>query len=208
MTEDRKVFENAKECIQWVRAGMAPNLLALKDQRMELVSKIRHVGPWRGSTSTLFFSGRNHWFFYPNHTSSTSDRPNQTTCSQRRPTSPRKRSITERWNPPGWCLLHTDWLNGSGQGLHIWNLDRSFLLIWSNEHRQRGSVRTPAICGSSVGLWPTLPRQVNTTSEDSSFSCHPVFSSPSQFPTAVGASPNPHSSPPSSIWKPHLGFQN
>lgn len=59
MTEDRKVFENAEECIQWVRAGMAPNLLALKDQRMELVSKIRHVGPWRGSTSALFFPGRN-----------------------------------------------------------------------------------------------------------------------------------------------------
>lgn len=71
-----------------------------------------------------------------NHTSSTSDRPNQTICSQRRPMSARTWSIIERWNQRGWCLLHTDWLNGSGRGLHAWNLDRLFLLIRWNERRQ------------------------------------------------------------------------
>lgn len=82
-------------------------------------------------------------------------------------------------------------------------------LYWSEQIRagRRLSVRTPAIYKSSVGLWPTLPRQVNTTSEDSSsissFSCHPVFSSPSQFPTAMGDIPIPHHSsvPPQAMWK-------
>lgn len=116
--------------------------------------------------------------------------PHQTLCSQ----SPQDWSMIDRWNQRGRCLPRTDWLSGR------LNLDRSFLLIGSNERRHTRLRQNPAICGSSVGLWPTLPTQVNTTSEDSSsvsfFSCHPVFSSPSHFPTAVGAPPPPPTPPP------------
>lgn len=62
------------------------------------------------------------------------------------------------------------------------SVERQFLLIWLNQCRHMQPV---AIYGSSIGLWPTLQWQVNTTSEDSSlvssFCCLPVFSSLSQY---------------------------
>lgn len=115
--------------------------------------------------------------------------------------------------------LDIDWVRGCMEvgGACTSGIRTDDPLYWSDQMSagRRRSVRTPAIYKSSVGVWPTLPRQVNTTSEDSSsvssFSCHPVFSSPSQFPTAMGDIPIPHHSsappPPSNVENPCVYFQ-
>lgn len=102
--------------------------------------------------------------------------------------------------------LDIDWVRGCMEvggacTSGIWTDDPLYWPDQMNAGRRR-SVRTPAIYKSSVGLWPTLPRQVNTTSEDSSsissFSCHPVFLS---LPVSHSNGGHPYPPPPQVMWK-------
>lgn len=181
------------------------NLLALNDQSIELASKIRHVDPQRGSASAFFLAREVPEGIIDSFQITKSNNLQPKKWLMLIDSWNKKFSQRRKWR------LDMDWVCGCMEvggacTSGIWTDDP---LYWSDRMSagRRRSVRTPAIYKSSIGLWPTLPRQVNTTSEDSSsissFSCHPVFSSPSQFPTAMGDIPIPHPSsvPPQAMWE-------